>query len=83
MENKDKIVENGKTLRKSDNINRVLLKDLIFYVEEFINRKDDITTHLADVIKKIFYSHLTVLDKNVSNELFDLHQKSIDTEISK
>lgn len=67
MENKDKIVDNDKTLFDNENLNRNLLKDLIYYVDEFLNKKDEVTTHLADIIKRIFYSNLKILDKNVSN----------------
>jgi len=68
MENKDKVVENDKTFFDNENLKRNLLKDLIYYVEEFLSKKDEITTHLADIIKRIFYSSLKVLDKNVSKQ---------------
>ena len=74
MENKGKVLENDKTLFDNENLNRNLLKDLIYYVEEFLSKKDEITKHLADIIKRIFYSNLKVLDKNVSNNVFALHQ---------
>lgn len=75
MEYKDKLVENDKTLHDSANINGLLLKELINFVDEFINRKSDKAQNLGEIIKKIFYNHLKVLDKNVSKWLFALHHK--------
>ncbi|KAL7042074.1 hypothetical protein ACKWTF_001017 [Chironomus riparius] len=85
MENKAKVVENDKKLFDNENLNRNLLKDLIYYVEEFLSKKDEVTKHLADIIKRIFYSNLKVLDKNgqpnirrVFGILDFLNQKSVD-----
>lgn len=66
MESNDKPVENDKTLETSENTNGLLLKDLIHCVEEFVSKRNDTTHHLAEIIKRIFFSKLKVLDKNVS-----------------
>ena len=72
MEIKDKFKENDKILRNSENINGLLLKELIFCVDEFLNRKNDTAQHLSAIIKRIFYNNLKVFDKNVSNMIKNL-----------
>jgi hypothetical protein len=69
----DKLLQNENTMKRSDNINEILLKRLVENVEEYFGNNQKDIRNLSHCLKKVFSSQLKIHDKNVSNNYSGLH----------